>query len=241
MREPAGTVAAYAYCAAPERLLERMRLTTEVTGVTLRCRRPNESSTAGHQIGPVNHPDTGRCRPRLPVASRQRRGLEYGGAVKRTGEGMAGPHCAATALIAAGALMLAACSGSPAPEGDPIRAARALRDAPLIVQEGNAADTCGEFVLDQTELVPINAVACLDTAAAAGEEAELAWSSLTDEGDPVVSFAYTAPWNAGIVFSLTNEYNSYADDHGWTTGLCPDATTATSDFSPETCPGPVEG
>ncbi|WP_146084351.1 hypothetical protein [Rathayibacter sp. AY1F6] len=94
--------------------------------------------------------------------------------MKRTGEGMAGRHCAATALIAAGALMLAAYSGSPAPEGDPIRAARALRDAPLIVQEGNAADTCGEFVLDQTELVPINAVACLDTAAAAGEEAELA-------------------------------------------------------------------
>jgi len=167
---------------------------------------------------------------------------EYCGRMRRSEPAATRARFGTAAFVAALVVVLTACSGgSSAPESDPIRAARELRDAPVIVEEGNAADTCGEFVFDHGEAVPVEAVSCLDAAMIAKEEAELAWSSLTDEGDPIVHFAYTAPGKAGIAVSVTNEFDSYAGDHGWTAGLCPDATTATSAFNDESCPRPVEG
>lgn len=127
-----------------------------------------------------------------------------------------------------------------APDGNPIDAARALSDAPEVVREGNAATSCGEFVLGQGEELPSEAVACL-TAATEKEKAELAWSYPTTEGDPIVYFAYVASWNEGVGLSLTNEFDSYGGDYGWTSLSCPDAVTATRLDSISQCNELVEG
>lgn len=148
--------------------------------------------------------------------------------------------------LASGALLVTSCSGltqgftDRAPEGDPIDAARALPDAPDIVREGNAEITCGEFVLDQGGVIPAEAIECL-AAATGSEEAELAWSSPTSEGDPIVYFAYVAAWNEGVVVSMTNEFDSYGGEFGWTQQSCPDSTTATSIGNTDGCSEFIEG
>ena len=149
-------------------------------------------------------------------------------------------------VLACGALVLTSCTRSVpgftnrAPDGDPIDAARALPDAPGVVRQGNAATSCGEFVLGQGEELPAEAVACL-SAATEKEEAGLAWSHPTTEGDPIVYFAYVASWNQGVGLSVTNEFDSYGGDHGWASLSCPDATTATRPESIGECNELVEG
>lgn len=149
-------------------------------------------------------------------------------------------------VLACCALLLTSCVGSVqgftnrAPDGDPIDAARALPDAPGVVQEGNAEISCGEFVLGQGEELPAEAIACL-TAATEKEEAELVWGHPTTEGDPIVYFAYVASWNEGVGLVITNEFDSYGGDHGWTQLSCPDAATATSPDNVSQCEELIEG
>jgi hypothetical protein len=150
-------------------------------------------------------------------------------------------------VFACTALLVTSCAGSwtgftdRAPDGDPIDAARALSDASGVVQEGDAATSCGEFVLGQGEELPAKAVACL-TAATAKKEAELAWSYPTSEGDPIVYFAYVASWNEVVGLSMTNEFDRHSGgDYGWTSLSCPDAATATRPESISHCNELVEG
>ncbi|MUK02221.1 hypothetical protein GM708_09970 [Vibrio cholerae] len=149
-------------------------------------------------------------------------------------------------VLTSSAFLITSCVGSVqgftdrAPDGDPIAAARALPDAPEVVQEGNAGTTCGEFVLDQGRALPAEAVACL-TAAIEEEEAELAWSYPTTEGDPIVYFAYVSSWNEGVLLSMTNEFDSYGGEFGWTQQSCLDAATATSIDSAGGCRDYIEG
>jgi hypothetical protein len=121
------------------------------------------------------------------------------------------------------------------PGGDPIQAARELPDAPEAVREGDAADTCGEFVLDQGESLPASAVQCLDEALAAQRQAELAWSQPTVEGDPIVQFAFVGSQYPGVVVFSTDEFDSYGGHLGWTEFSCADATVATGVGE---CPAP---
>jgi hypothetical protein len=148
--------------------------------------------------------------------------------------------------LAGSALLITSCMGSiqgftdRSPDGDPIDAARALSDAPEVVRGGTAASTCGEFVLDQGGVVPAEAIACL-AAATEKEEAELAWSYPTTEGGPIVYFAYVTSWNEGVVLSMTNEFDSYGGEFGWTQQSCPDATTATDPGNAGGCLELIEG
>ncbi|WDF31970.1 hypothetical protein PTW37_08695 [Arthrobacter agilis] len=148
--------------------------------------------------------------------------------------------------LACSAVLVTSCVGSVqgftnrAPDGNPIDAARALPDAPGVVREGSAATSCGEFVLEQGEKLPAEAIAYLTTATEA-DEAELAWSHPTTEGDPIVYFAYVAGWNVGVGLSMTNEFDSYGGDYGWTVLSCPDATTATNPASISQCDELIEG
>lgn len=112
-----------------------------------------------------------------------------------------------------------------APEGDPIQAARELSDAPDPVRDGDAAGSCGEFVLDQGQSVPASAVECLSAAASANDSGELAWTFPTVGGDPIVHFAFVD--GAGeVTLYVTNAFDSYGGDPGWTTTSCADVVAA---------------
>ncbi|MCU1403868.1 MAG: hypothetical protein JWQ43_171 [Glaciihabitans sp.] len=140
-------------------------------------------------------------------------------------------HGLEAVLLIGAALVLGGCSTPipSAPADNPIAAARELRDAPEVVREGSAADTCGEFVLDQGDGVPVDAIACLDAARQEEKIAELAWSSLTMEGDPIVRFAFAAPYNEGVVVFTTYAFDSYVRDPRWSTQTCIDTTAAIGD------------
>ena len=137
--------------------------------------------------------------------------------------------------LVGGVLLLSACAQSypipRAPDGDPIEAAQALSDAPDVVRASDAQESCGAFVLGQGETVPTDAVECLSAAVSSGEPAELAWSLLTTEGDPIVSFAF-AGIGAEVAVYTTNAFDSYGGDPQWTETSC-DPATATS---PTGCP-----
>ena len=115
-----------------------------------------------------------------------------------------------------------------APQGNPIDAARALSDAPEEVRNGDAANTCGEFALDQGDGVPTEAVDCLSTALASQQEAELAWTLPTTEGDPLVYFAFVGGGNDEVTVITTNAFDSYGGDPTWTSTSCADVRVATS-------------
>lgn len=141
---------------------------------------------------------------------------------------------AAAAGIAIAVLALAACAspgaGDPTapvvsagtvfptgtPPAEPIVAARALGDAPDAVQ---AEATCGELELDQGEVLPDAAIACIGEALAAGGAAALAWSSPTVEGDPIVSFAVVEEGAARIAVHTTTDFDRYGAG-GWTLARC---------------------
>ena len=119
---------------------------------------------------------------------------------------------------------------SRAPDGDPIDAARALTDAPDWVNDANPGDSCGEFELGQDQSVPPGATECLDAAALPGRNAELAWTTPTAEGDPIVWFAFAQP-GQGVVVLSTNEFDSHGGEFMWSDFHCPDAVAATSTTS----------
>lgn len=125
---------------------------------------------------------------------------------------------------------------SRAPIGDPIHAARALSDAPAAVRDSPVAESCGEFILDQGESVPTDAVQCLSAAANANQDAELAWTDPTTEGDPIVHFAFvTGNGTDDVVVYTTNEFDSYGGEFGWTKSSCSDLAAAISALG---CPAP---
>jgi hypothetical protein len=137
--------------------------------------------------------------------------------------------CVGVALL--GSLLAGCAPAYPiprAPEGDPIQAAREFSDAPEAVRNGDAARTCGAFVLDQGERVPAEAVDCLSTALAAREEAELAWTFPTAEGDPIVHFAFVGETTDEVTVVVTNAFDSYGGDPSWTSSTCADVAAATS-------------
>lgn len=115
-----------------------------------------------------------------------------------------------------------------APQGDPIEAARELPDAPKAVRTGNAAGSCGEFVLDQGESVPVEAVQCMSTALSEMKDAELAWTVPTVEGDPIVSFAFVTAGSDHVVVHTTNAFDSYGGEQSWTKSSCNNVSAATS-------------
>ncbi|MFI8631910.1 hypothetical protein ACIGEP_04850 [Microbacterium sp. NPDC077663] len=128
---------------------------------------------------------------------------------------------AAVVGVAVTALM-GSCASYPiprAPDGDPILAARALSDAPDVVRAGDAERSCGAFVLGQGEELPQESLTCLVQAANAGQHAELSWSSPTTEGDPIVSFAFTAEGGDVTVYE-TNAFDSYGGGQTWTQTSC---------------------
>lgn len=102
------------------------------------------------------------------------------------------------------------------PPADPIVAARALGDAPDAVR---AEATCGELELDQGEVLPDAAIACISDALAEGEAAALAWSSPTVEGDPIVSFAVVEEGASRIAVHTTSDFDRYGPP-GWTLERC---------------------
>ncbi|NQX25847.1 hypothetical protein HQQ81_00590 [Microbacteriaceae bacterium VKM Ac-2854] len=123
------------------------------------------------------------------------------------------------ALLAAGTMLLSGCANERSdPPADPIAAARALPDAAGSVRTGEAS--CGEFVLDQGEEIPAEAVDCL---ASAEGVAEIAWSTPTTEGDPIVSFAQVAPWQPGVYLYRTTAFDDFGGDgYSWTMFSCTD-------------------
>jgi hypothetical protein len=138
--------------------------------------------------------------------------------------------CAAASLTAV--LLLTGCASAPvsrAPEGDPIDAARALPDAGGIVSIGDATGTCGEYVLEQGEELPPEAGACLVDASARGEAAELAWSTPTSEGDPIVSFAFVGGTATRLLVYTTHAFDRHSGleeplspGESWTGHACDD-------------------
>jgi len=154
------------------------------------------------------------------------------------------PPLLATALGVA--LLLSGCASAPAPEsrapeGDPIAAARALPDAGGIVSIGDATGTCGEYVLEQGEELPAEAGACLVDAYARGEAAELAWSTPTSEGDPLVSFAFVGGTATRLLVYTTHAFDRHSGlekplspGESWTGHACDDPADllGTSDCDP---------
>ncbi len=122
-----------------------------------------------------------------------------------------------------------------APSGDPIVAAAALPDAPDAVRDGDPETSCGAFVLGQGEVVPADAVECLIAAQAADDDAELAWSFPTTEGDPIVQFAVVTAGSDEVTVYTTNAFDSYGGDPQWTKSSCNDLVAATSLTG---CPAP---
>lgn len=138
---------------------------------------------------------------------------------------------AIVAVMAAASLLTACVQTYPiarAPAGDPIQAARELPDAPDAVRDGEAAVSCGEFALGQGEELPTEAVQCLSRAALADEDAELAWTFPTTEGDPMVYFAFVGDGDDEVTVFTTNAFDSYGGDPGWTKNSCMDVVVATS-------------
>ncbi|SMH50984.1 hypothetical protein SAMN06295885_3644 [Rathayibacter oskolensis] len=150
---------------------------------------------------------------------------------------------ASAVLVAASAL--SGCVPGPssrAPEGDPIAAARALPNAGGVIKDG--ARSCGEFVLEQGEDVPEEARDCLVAASVAGEPAELAWSTPTSEGDPIVSFA-TVGLGRGIQVYTTDAFDRHSriedptsPGAGWSGYACDDPADL---FGTGDCDPLVEG
>ena len=136
----------------------------------------------------------------------------------------------ATLLVAPGialALLTAGCAssvGPTPPPDDPITAARQLPNAGGMVKSGDATPTCGEFALPQGVQLDPEALDCLAEASAAGASAELAWSTPTTEGDPIVSFAFVGPGIDGVETYTTTAFDSYGGgvDGSWSGTLCPD-------------------
>lgn len=147
----------------------------------------------------------------------------------------------AVAVVAAvvTAVALAACAGPGVGGGGgahPIDSARALHDAPAAVA-ATAADSgatsaavtdCGDFELDQGERLPASATDCL-----AAAPARLAWSSVTSEGDPTPTFAFTRGSSGAVDVYSTSAFDSYgATDPStgttWTAVRCPSAKAATT-------------
>jgi hypothetical protein len=149
------------------------------------------------------------------------------------------PRVVVVFAVLASALLLSACAQTGpvarAPEGDPIQAARELPDAPPAVRDGDTTDSCGEFVLDQGESLPSDAVQCLSAAVATDAIAELAWSFPTVEGDPIVSFAFVEDGSDEVTVFSTNAFDSYGGDPAWTKSSCSDPAIATS---PTGCSAP---
>jgi hypothetical protein len=137
---------------------------------------------------------------------------------------------AIVALMAIGSLLSGCISGpiARAPAGDPIDAARALSDAPDPVRTSPAKKSCGAFVLSQGDTLPTKAVQCMDAAASAADAAQLAWSSPTTEGGPIVSFAFVAEGSGEVTAYSTNAFDSYGGDPQWTTATCTNVTQAIS-------------
>ncbi|GAA3212936.1 hypothetical protein GCM10017690_25640 [Microbacterium terregens] len=76
--------------------------------------------------------------------------------------------------------------------------------------------------------MPTEAVQCLTRAASTGEDAELAWTYPTTEGDPMVYFAFVADGDDEVTVFTTNAFDSFGGDPTWTTNSCIDAIVATS-------------
>ena len=95
------------------------------------------------------------------------------------------------------------------------------------MRDGDATGSCGQFALDQGEVLPDSALDCLADAAGT-TPAELAWSFPTTEGDPIVSFAFVGPDFDGVRVFTTSEYDSFGGDGpNWTGISCPDARDVT--------------
>ncbi|WP_146079350.1 MULTISPECIES: hypothetical protein [unclassified Rathayibacter] len=115
----------------------------------------------------------------------------------------------AVLTVASGCSAVAPEPASKAPNGDPIVAARSLPDAGGVVAGSDASSSCGEYVLEQGGDLPSEARACLATAAIAGDEAELAWSTPTTEGDPIVSFAFVGGSIDGVDVYTTTAFDRH--------------------------------
>jgi hypothetical protein len=119
--------------------------------------------------------------------------------------------------IAAGLLLLSGCTAQyTTPPEDPIAAARALPDAPAAVQNGDGS--CGELELGEGEDLPASAVACVMNAPGS---AELAWSTPTTEGDPIVSFAQVSADFDGVHIYRTSAFDNFGAE-GWAASACVD-------------------
>ncbi|WIE56070.1 hypothetical protein [Curtobacterium sp. MCBD17_003] len=123
----------------------------------------------------------------------------------------------AAALAMVAVLLLSACSASR--PSDPVRAARALPDAPAWVAKPTGTD-CGSARLEVGDLaLPERSLRCLTDAHDAGGSATVSWVELTTEGDPVPTFVRMT--SSGVSVASTSAFDAYGQG-GWTTWQCAD-------------------
>lgn len=129
--------------------------------------------------------------------------------------------------VAALLVAVSACSSSSPrpPDGDLIAAARQDEWAGGMVSNGDAEASCGEYVLAVGQPLPDEVADCLRAGATpdASVPAEAAWVSMTSEGDPLVTFAFTGSYVQGLSLSTFTGW----DRHGgggweWTMLSCAD-------------------
>ncbi|WP_172512013.1 hypothetical protein [Glutamicibacter mishrai] len=126
-------------------------------------------------------------------------------------------------LVAAALLILAGCAEA-TPDGQPdskdlFEKSRHSDRAPSSFHDDVQRESCGEIDLSQGEQIPQEALACMD--AAIGERnVELAVSSPTTEGDPIITFYRTSADASGVEMFSNGEYDKFGAGD-WIQATCP--------------------
>ena len=131
-----------------------------------------------------------------------------------------------TALLALCVLLVAGCAGSETANGagggvpdtpeSPLRA-NATSEAPQEFTSRAVLPSCGEFSLDQGEKPPRSARSCLASAVGGQRAAELILTSLTIEGQPIVTY-YRTDRDGRIEVFIDSTRDQYGS--GWVRLKC---------------------
>jgi len=145
---------------------------------------------------------------------------------RRTGAGVV------LGVVVLGLAAVAACGAPTSPDAANPSVGTPPPGAPASFVEREPLASCGQIILGQMESVPADAWACLD--AAFGSGAELAVTTPTTEGDPMVTYYRVGLGIEGMELfsdSTADEYAAPADRR-WSHWLCPETVSAPD---PEGC------
>lgn len=130
-------------------------------------------------------------------------------------------------MAAIALLMLSACAGL-MPDGqhgsqDIFERSRNSDRVPSAFHDDVPRDSCGELTLTQGEQIAAEALDCMD-AAVGKRNVELAVSSPTTEGEPIIVFYRTSTNSDGVEIFVNGEYDKFGS-RDWSHSVCPKTMT----------------